>query len=127
MNIRHSACREGVPSCINCLVIEPSTGIAGSQNDQRNVLERRVAHGRGLVEACGWEEKSFQSQGISWLGLDRISRLLILFCDILLRVSNVVFGGFFDPLDFSIRQQAFHFGRGPHDQASRGDVDIPGN
>ncbi len=99
-------------------MIEPSTGIAGSQNDQRNVLERRVAHGRGLVEVCGWEEEIFQSQGISWLGLDVISILLILFCDILLGVSNVVPGGFFDPLDFGIRQQAFHFGWGPHDQAS---------
>ena len=86
-----------------------------------------MAQGRGLIRMCGWEEEFFQSQGIFWLGLVGIPTLLILFCDILLRVSNVVPGGFFDPLDFGIRQQAFHFGRGPHDQASRWDVDIPGD
>ena len=127
MNIRHSACGEGVPSCINCLIIEPSTGIAGSQNDQWNALKRRGAQGRVLVGVCGWEEEFFNSQGLSGLGLVGIPTLLILFCDILLRVSNVVPRGFFDPLNFGIRQQAFHFGRRPHDQTPRGDVDIPGD
>lgn len=108
-------------------MIEPSTGIACAKNDERILLEGCMAQGRGLIRMCGWEEEFFQSQGIFWLGLVGIPTLLILFCDILLRVSNVVPGGFFDPLDFGIRQQAFHFGRGPHDQASRWDVDIPGD
>jgi hypothetical protein len=91
------------------------------------MLKGRKAQGRGPIEMCGWEEQSFKGQPTSGLGHDGIPALLILFCHILLCVSNVIRGGFFDPLEFRIRQQAFNFGRGSHDQALRGDVDSLGD
>jgi len=107
MGIRLSACSKGFPACFTGLVIESSSGIAGAQNHQRIVLKRRMAQGKNVfgnvwvVRAIFWEPAPTQASQL--LPHEANSSLLILFCDILLGVVDIIGGGFFDPLYFDIR------------------------
>jgi hypothetical protein len=49
MDFRRSACGQGVPSCSTGLVIQPSSGIACAQNNQRIVLKRKMTQGKDII------------------------------------------------------------------------------